>query len=246
MIHRTADVSPSARIGRGCEIHAFAVVYAGVELDEGVVVLPHAVIGRPAAPTAAVGRVPNGSRRVMIGRGVAIGAHATIWQDVIVGAESLVGDQVVIRDGFRCGRRCLIGAGALVAYEVTLGNDVRIQDGAQITGRMSVGDGSMIAMSVISSNDRHLPDRMAKEGYRYDAAVIAGPRIGRKAFVGAGANLVAGIAIGDGAIVAAGALVARDVEPGARMMGEPAKAVDERGRRLRPNGAAAPVVVAAQ
>ena len=47
--------------------------------------------------------------------------------------------------------------------------------------------------------------------------------IGEEAFVGAGAVLLPRITVGAGATVAAGAVVTRDVEPGATVLGVPAR-----------------------
>ena len=47
--------------------------------------------------------------------------------------------------------------------------------------------------------------------------------VGERAHVGIGAVAIEGIAIGDGALVAAGAVVVRDVAPGARVAGVPAR-----------------------
>lgn len=47
--------------------------------------------------------------------------------------------------------------------------------------------------------------------------------IGEDAWIGGGAILLPGVTVGDGAIVGAGAVVTRDVAPGARVVGNPAR-----------------------
>jgi maltose O-acetyltransferase len=49
--------------------------------------------------------------------------------------------------------------------------------------------------------------------------------IGCDVWIGGGAILLPGVTVGDGAIVAAGAVVSRDVAPGARVAGVPARAL---------------------
>lgn len=47
--------------------------------------------------------------------------------------------------------------------------------------------------------------------------------IGEEVWIGGGAIILPGITIGDGAIVGAGSIVTRDVAPGARVVGNPAR-----------------------
>ncbi len=48
-------------------------------------------------------------------------------------------------------------------------------------------------------------------------------RIGRNAWIGAGATILPGITVGENAVVAAGAVVTKDVAPGTIVGGNPAK-----------------------
>ncbi len=63
------------------------------------------------------------------------------------------------------------------------------------------------------------------------------PELGDDIFVGAGAKVVGSVCIGDGAKVGANAVVVHDVEPGATVVGIPARPVGSRsnnGRSIRP------------
>jgi serine O-acetyltransferase len=51
------------------------------------------------------------------------------------------------------------------------------------------------------------------------------PTIGTGAFIGAGARVLGGITLGDGCLVGANAVVVHDVEPGATVVGIPARPV---------------------
>jgi maltose O-acetyltransferase len=49
--------------------------------------------------------------------------------------------------------------------------------------------------------------------------------IGEDVWIGGGAILLPGVTVGDGAIVGAGAVVTRDVAPGTRVVGNPARPI---------------------
>ena len=51
--------------------------------------------------------------------------------------------------------------------------------------------------------------------------------IGEDVWIGGGAVILPGVAIGQGAIVGAGAVVTRNIAPGARVVGNPARSVTD-------------------
>jgi acetyltransferase-like isoleucine patch superfamily enzyme len=55
-------------------------------------------------------------------------------------------------------------------------------------------------------------------------------RVGRGASVGSGAVILGGVTIGAQAIIGAGAVVTRDVQPGARVAGVPARVAARAGK----------------
>jgi acetyltransferase-like isoleucine patch superfamily enzyme len=58
--------------------------------------------------------------------------------------------------------------------------------------------------------------------------VSAPVQIGRDAWLGAHVCVLKGVTIGDGAIIGAGAIVTKDVQPGPKMVGVPARQIGER------------------
>ena len=106
-----------------------------------------------------------------------------------------------------------IGPGSIVHSGVVLANDVVLEGfnvvtfGALLGPYVHLGRFSMVASLAI---------------------LLTRVTVGRAAFIGAGACLIDGIRIGPGALVGMAAAVYRDVEPGAVVLGNPAKAASPR------------------
>ena len=111
----------------------------------------------------------------------------------------------------------MIGRDVTLDRAVTVGDRTRVMDKAHLTGEMKVGDGVFISAFVTSAND----NEFGRAGAGGD--VLGGPVVEDGAMLGAAAVLLPGVVIGAGATVGAGAVVTRDVEPGARVMGVPAR-----------------------
>lgn len=238
-VHRWA-LNESKVIGGGCIVHAFAVIREGAQLGCNVVVHPHCVIedgvligdnveifpgaflGKAPSNTEALARSPKFLPRVRIGNNCSIGPHAVIYYDVEIDDGCLVGDAASIREQCRIGTQSVIGRHVTLNYAVVVGKRVKIMDHAWLAGNMTVGDGAFISGLVGTANDNSIGRS------RYEEGRTQGPTIGAGAVIGVGALLLPGIDIGEHAIVGAGAVVTRNVAPGQRIMGLPARP-SERG-----------------
>jgi len=93
-----------------------------------------------------------------------------------------------------------------------------VLDSAPVT----IGADSMLGPGVhIYCADHHRDIEKRRAGIERALPV----RIGSDVWIGGGAIILPGVTIGDGAIVAAGAVVSRDVAPGARVAGVPARSI---------------------
>lgn len=105
VLHPSAWISPSARLGDGCQVLARAVVNTGAVLGDHVLVNTAAVVEHDCE----------------IGDHVHLASGALLCGGVRVGAGAHIGAGAVIRQGLRIGDGALVGAGAVVVRDVPAG-----------------------------------------------------------------------------------------------------------------------------
>lgn len=126
-----------------------------------------------------------------------------------------VAKDVFIEVPFHCSYGMNISLGA----RVYLNAGCTILDSASVT----IGDGSMLGPGVhIYCAEHHKDVELRRAGLEIARPVT----IGRDVWIGGAAIVLSGVTVGDGAIVGAGAVVTRDVAAGARVVGNPARAVE--------------------
>lgn len=115
------------------------------------------------------------------------------------------------------GKDCNIGQNVFVASGVILGNNVKIQNNVSVYKGVVCEDDVFLGPSMVFTNvinPRSAVDR--KNEYRETI-------VGRGATIGANATIVCGHRIGRYAFIGAGAVVTHDVPDYALMMGNPAR-----------------------
>ena len=162
------------------------------------------------------------SRLSEIGEGCTIGPNSRI-SNAILGAGVAIRESVVIDSAIRAGTT--IGPYAHVRGESTLGENVRVGNFVEIK-KSRLGDG------VKASHLSYLGDAVVGSETNVGAGTITcnydGEKknetvIGNDVFIGSNSSLVAPLTIGDGALTGAGSVVTRDVAPGERVAGNPAR-----------------------
>lgn len=120
----------------------------------------------------------------------------------------------------------IMHASAVVSPWAAIGRGTHVLAGTIVNAGAEVGDDVILNTGAIVEHDC----RVGSHTHVGPGARLAGMvTVGERAHVGIGAVAIEGIRIGDGALVAAGAVVVRDVAPGARVAGVPA-------REMRPGG----------
>ena len=163
-----------------------------------------------------------------------VGRLSEIGERCVIGPNSRLsnvklGDEVTVRESTMfdssAGNRTSIGPFAHIRNDTQLGEDVRIGNFVEVKS-------SRLARGVKASHLTYIGDSEIGENSNIGAGTITcnydGKRknktvIGRDVMIGSNTSLIAPITIGDGALTGAGSVVTRDVAPGDRVAGNPAK-----------------------
>jgi UDP-2-acetamido-3-amino-2,3-dideoxy-glucuronate N-acetyltransferase len=162
----------------------------------------------------------------VIDEGASIGEGTKVWHFSHVSPDAVIG------------ARCSLGQNVFVARGVAIGDGVKIQNNVSVYEGVVLEDYVFCGPSMVFTNVR--TPRSAFP--RNTAADYATTRVCHGASIGANATVVCGVRVGRWAFVAAGAVVTRDVPEHALMAGVPARRIGwacECGATLRFEGGAA-------
>ena len=210
-------------------VHPSANVDPSAELGEGVRIGAHCVVGP----------------RAMIGSRTVLYPNATVFEGARTGTDCVLWNGVVLRERCEIGDRCILHANVVIGADgfgyrpapdgngilkiphvgsVRIGNDVEI-------GANSCVDRGKLATTVIG--DFCKIDNLCQIGHnsRLGRRVIVCGKVGISGsvtvgdgvMIGGGAGIADHVTIGAGASIVAAAGVMRDVPPGGRVSGIPAR-----------------------
>ena len=141
-------------------------------------------------------------------------------QTTVIGPGTRIWQFVVVLAGAKIGQDCNICAQVLIENDVVIGNRVTVKSGVQLWDGLRVGDDVFIGPNVTFTNDKY--PKSGNVNFK-----LVGTRIEAGASIGGGATLLPGVLIGAGATVGAGAVVTKDVSPGATVVGNPARVINQ-------------------
>ena len=143
MIHPTAVVDPSVKIGAGVSIGAFSVIGAHVEIGDACAIGPHVVIQGPT-------RIGRDTR---IFQFASIGADPQDKKFHGENSELILGERNMIREFVTINRGTAEGGGATrigddnwimayvhIAHDCQVGSNTVFSNGATLAGHVEVGD----------------------------------------------------------------------------------------------------------
>ena len=189
------------------------MIYPNAKVSEKATLFPGAVVGRPPKKAGNFHVPVRGGKETVISPGAVIGCNAVIYEGCFIGKDVLIGDGATIRENTHIDDQTIIGNNTTIQNDVTIGKRSRVVDLSHITAGVVIGDDVFISTGVLTMNDNSL----ARGGE------LNPPFIDNNARSGGGAILLPGVRVGSDALVAAGAVVTKDVKPGARVQGVPAK-----------------------
>ncbi|MFC0633964.1 NeuD/PglB/VioB family sugar acetyltransferase [Brevundimonas balnearis] len=115
---------------------------------------------------------------------------------------SVIDPRAVVSDGVTIDAGAFVAMGALIQARARIGRHAIVNTGAVVEHDVVVGAFSHVAPGSV---------------------LLGGVSVGDGVMVGARAVVLPGLRLGDGAVIGAGAVVTRDVDPGARVVGVPAR-----------------------
>ena len=118
----------------------------------------------------------------------------------------------------------LVHPSAVVAGDAVLGEGAQVMAGVVLQPGCVLGDNAIVNSGAVIDHDGHI----GAHCHVAPGAVLSGAvTLGEGVHVGTGAAVIQGVTIGAGAVVAAGAAVTEDVSAGAKVMGVPARMVQQ-------------------
>lgn len=191
-----------------------SLIYPGVVWEGDFTLGPFSIIGQPPQ-----GQL-TGARQTQIGDGANINSHTVIYAGNKIGRNFRSGHNVLLREDNEIGQDVSIGSGSNVEHHVRIGNGVRLHSNVFVPELSVLEDFCWLGPNVVLTNARYPTSRSAKQQ-------LAGPYIEKGARIGANTTILPGIRIGAGALVGAGAVVTVDIPPGAVVVGNPARIINQ-------------------
>jgi UDP-2-acetamido-3-amino-2,3-dideoxy-glucuronate N-acetyltransferase len=117
------------------------------------------------------------------------------------------------------GEGCSLGQNVFVGNRVVIGNNVKIQNNVSVYDNVILEDDVFCGPSMVFTNVYNPRSAVSRKDEYRDTVVERG------ATLGANCTIVCGVRVGRGAFVGAGAVVNRSVKPYGLMVGVPARQV---------------------
>lgn len=143
-------------------------------------------------------------KTALVEEGAKIGNDSKIWHWTHICSEAIVG----------C--KCVFGQNVFVGNKVRIGNNVKVQNNVSIYDNVTIEDDVFCGPSMVFTNIINPRSFISRKSEYIDTLVKKG------ASIGANCTIICGVKIGRYAFIGAGAVVTKDVPDYALMVGVPA------------------------
>lgn len=137
-----------------------------------------------------------------------------------------------VQSGSKIGKKCILGQNVNIGNNVTIGNYVKIQNNVSVYEGVTLEDYVFCGPSMVFTNIIDPRSKYPQVGAEFYRKTI----VKEGASLGANSTIVCGHKIGRFAFVGAGAVVTKDIPDFALVVGNPAKIIgwlSEAGRKLK-------------
>lgn len=211
-------VGDNARIGKGCVIGNNVIIHSETVIGENVRIDDNTIVGK--APMRAANSAVTKDQQLpgcKVGANCIIGTNVVVYRGCTVGEKVLIADLSTVRENVTVGDFTIVGRGVAIENFCTIGSYVKLETNVYITAYSTVEDRCFVAPCVATSNDNYIG--RTEDRFKHFKGVI----MKRGARVGVNATILPGKTLGEDCLVAAGALVTTDVPAGKIVAGVPAK-----------------------
>jgi len=140
-----------------------------------------------------------------------------IDEDVDIGRGTKIWHFCHVRRNTRVGENCVIGQNVMIGPDVVIGNGVKIQNNVSVYNGVTLEDYVFCGPSCIFTNVMNPRSQVDRRG-KFQKTIVQ-----KGATIGANATIICGVKIGRYAFVGAGAVVTKDVPSHSLVYGVPAK-----------------------
>lgn len=208
MIHKTAIISPVAKIGKNVSVGPYSIVYDNTVIGDNTVIDGFCEIGYPTQLTM--------GDPLIIGANSHIRSHSVFYEGSSFKENLITGHRVTVRENTHAGLNMQIGTLCDLQGDCVIGDYVRTHSNVHIGKHSKIGDYVWIFPYVVLTNDPHPPSE-----------TMLGVTVKEYAVIATMAVLLPGITVNEHALVGAHTLVNRDVPANMVVAGNPGKVICE-------------------